>query len=56
LPEFALEMAICTPLIKAPGRSPATPLGPYKKPIEIGVAMTNNPGKIISRSEAFVEI
>ena len=47
-PEFALDVAIVTPLIKIPGRSPATATGPKNKPNNKGAPITKTPGKIIS--------
>jgi hypothetical protein len=49
-------MAIYTPETIAPAKRPLTPRGPSKKPKTRGETITNNPGAIISLSEALVEI
>lgn len=48
------EIAICTPLMRAPAKIPATPLGPNKKPATKGVNITKHPGAIISVRAASV--
>lgn len=55
-PVFENEIAIYTPETIAPAKRPLTPRGPSKKPKNKGEAITNNPGAIISRNEALVEI
>jgi len=55
-PVLEALMAIYTPLIRAPGKSPNTNRGPINSPLIIGVPMTRMPGATISSSEALVEI
>ena len=39
-PAFALDIAIATPLTRAPGNTPATARGPIKNPTKNGVPNT----------------
>ena len=55
-PVLAAEIAIWTPLTKAPGKNPDKMTGPKAKPRPNGVKMTKAPGAIISINEALVEI
>lgn len=55
-PELALERAMATPLMIAPGRSPATDKGPIRTPKTKGVPRTRAPGATILEREALVEI
>jgi len=50
-PELAEEMAMDTPEIKIPGKTPATAEGPKKTPATKGVPKTINAGKNISSNE-----
>lgn len=53
-PELAEEMAIDTPEIKIPGKTPATAVGPNKIPTTKGVPKTMEAGKNISSKEDLV--
>jgi len=53
-PALADEIAIETPEIKIPGKTPATHVGPNKTPAANGVPKTINAGKNISDNEAEV--
>jgi len=55
-PVFEAEIAIYTPLIKAPGKSPATAFGPNNNPTNNGLTITRAPGATISFNDAIVEI
>jgi hypothetical protein len=55
-PELALERAMATPEMMAPGINPATQRGPTKTPTTKGVPKTRAPGAIILAREASVEI
>lgn len=53
-PELAEEIAIETPEIKIPGKTPATAVGPKKIPATKGVPKTIKAGKNISSNEDLV--
>jgi len=53
-PELAEEMAIETPEMKIPGKTPATAVGPKKIPATKGVPKTMMAGKNISFKEDLV--
>jgi hypothetical protein len=53
-PALAEEIAIETPEIKIPGKTPATQVGPNKTPATNGVPKTITAGKNISDNDAFV--
>lgn len=55
-PELAEEIAIETPEIKIPGKTPATQVGPKKTPATKGVPKTIKAGKNISPKEEEVAI
>jgi len=55
-PELAEAMAIDTPEIKIPGKTPATQVGPKNTPAMKGVPKTMNAGKNISLREDLVAI
>jgi hypothetical protein len=55
-PELAEEIAIETPEIKIPGKTPATAVGPNKRPAKKGVPITMAAGKNISDKEDLVAI
>lgn len=55
-PELAEEMAMETPEIKIPGKTPATQVGPNKTPATKGVPKTIKAGKNISPKEDEVAI
>jgi len=53
-PALADDIAIDTPEIKIPGKTPATQVGPNKTPAANGVPKTIKAGKNISVNEAYV--
>lgn len=55
-PELADEVAIQTPDTNIPGSSPATAVGPKKRPRTRGVRITRSPGANISLNDDLVEI
>lgn len=55
-PELAEEMAMDTPEIKIPGKTPATQVGPKNTPAMKGVPKTMKAGKNISLREDLVAI
>lgn len=55
-PALALEVAIATPEMIAPGSNPAIQRGPTKTPTTKGVNKTRAPGAIILARDASVEI
>jgi len=55
-PALAEEVAMATPEMMAPGRSPATARGPNKTPKKKGVRRTRAPGANILLKEASVEM
>lgn len=55
-PALALEIAIETPETKIPGKTPATAVGPKKRPTTKGVPITMVAGRNISEIEEAVAI
>merc|ERR1719272_43640 len=55
-PVFEAESASCTPEDMPPARRPQTAETPKKRPVRIGDEMTRRPGRIISLSDALVEM
>jgi len=55
-PVLDIEIAYCTPEIKAPGNNPAMAFGPKKIPTMKGVTITKSAGGIISLKEDEVEM